>query len=188
MGRDLLKLGDGELFSLMSSDEKHSEEAFAELYTRYSPRVFAYCRRFMNTREEAEDVFQEIMVRFYQSRKQERDMTNIPAFILKIAHNICVNVKRRAKHYVSLEDFMTVQNDNRTDKDELLNLIKMALDLLSAEYREIFVLREYDGLSYADISDVIGIPITTVKIRLFRAKERVREILAPYLEEMSKTD
>jgi RNA polymerase sigma-70 factor, ECF subfamily len=186
MAKDYTEYSDDELFYLLKNEGRQAEEAFGELYNRLSPRIFAYCRRFLGNKEEAQDIFQETFVKFFQSGKQEREMTNVPAFALKIARNLCVNSKRKEKTAVSFEDYMVVKNENRTEQDELLNLIKMALDLLQPEYREMFILREYEGLSYTDIAEMTNIPLSTVKIRIFRAKQKIREILSPYLEDLSK--
>jgi len=185
MRKKLEEYGDAELFYLMQSDKSISERCFAELYNRLSPRIYAYCRRFLGDSEDAKDVFQETFVRFFQSSMQERDMTNLPAFVLKIARNLCVNAKRKEKPTVLLEDYMAVQDDNRNDRDELLNLIKMALELLPEDYKEAFILREYEGLSYSDIAEMTETPLSSVKIRIFRAKQRIREILQPYMSDLT---
>jgi len=181
-------LSDIELYGLMSTDEKTARKAFAELYIRYSTRLYAYCRRFLGNKEEAEDAYQEIFVKFFESRKQQRLMTNISAFIMRIAHNVCINLKRNERKIVSFDDYMSIQDDNRPEKDDLLNLIKSALELLQPEYREVFILREYDGMSYQEIGEVLNMNVSTVKIRIYRAKEKVREILQPYLAELSKLE
>jgi RNA polymerase sigma-70 factor (ECF subfamily) len=162
-----------------------ADKAFAELYNRHSSRIYAYCRRFLGNKEDAQDVFQETFMRFLDSTKHERVMTNVPAFMLKIARNLCVNIKRRDKNPVSFEEYM-VQDDTSDNNNELLKLIKMALEILPDEYKDIFVLREYDGLSYQDISDITELPLSTVKIRIYRAKQKIREILEPYLKEIEK--
>jgi RNA polymerase sigma-70 factor (ECF subfamily) len=59
---------------------------------------------------------------------------------------------------------------------------------LPDDLREMFILREYDGLSYLEIAEVTDSPINTVKVKLFRAKKRLREILAPYLADYSDFD
>jgi RNA polymerase sigma-70 factor (ECF subfamily) len=186
MKKNFDQLGDTELFYLLKSDKATSEKAFAELYARHSARLYAYCRRFLGDKDEAQDVFQETFVRFYQSGTQERLMTNVPAFLLKIARNLCVNSKRRDKNSIAFDDYMAVDDSARSDKSELLDLIKMAIDLLHPEYREIFILREYQGLSYSEIADLTEVSLATVKIRIFRAKQKIREILAPYLSDLSK--
>ncbi|MBI3258157.1 MAG: RNA polymerase sigma factor [Ignavibacteriae bacterium] len=70
------------------------------------------------------------------------------------------------------------------EQKELLDLIARSLELLSFEYREIFILREYDGLSYEEIAEVTGTTVTNAKTRAFRAKQKVKEILQPYLKDL----
>ncbi len=187
MDKAIEEHSDTELFYLMGEDKATADRAFEELYNRLSSRIYAYCRRFLTDKEEAKDVFQETFIRFYQSAAEQRDMTNVPAFLLKIARNLCVNCKRREKKAISFEDYMVVNFENKEENDELLNLIKRALDLLPDNYREVFVLREYDGLSYNDIADVTGASLSTIKIRLYRAKQKMRKILEPYLADISDT-
>ncbi len=177
---------DIELYNLLDSEKKTSDRAFAELYNRLSPRVYAYCRRFLGNKEEAQDVFQEVFVRFFNSTKQKREMTNVPAFILRIARNLCVNAKRNERVNISYEDYMYIHDDDRDEKDELLNLIKKAIDLLPEDYREVFILREYDGMTYNDIAEITGESLSNVKVRIYRAKQKIREILQPYMKEMEK--
>ncbi len=188
MNKKFEHLDDEELFYLLKKKGEVAEKAFAELYQRHSPRVFAYCRRFLGNREEAQDVFQETFIRFFNSAKNDREMTNIPGFLLRIARNLCVNTKRRTKNHLQFEDYMAGESGHRHEKDELLNLIKMAIDLLPDDYKDVFILREYDGLSYADIAEIIDEPMTTVKIRIHRAKQKIREILAPYLADLSDNE
>lgn len=183
MSSELEKIGDIELYYRLDKDKETAGVAFAELYSRYSSRVFAYCRRFLGNKDDAKDIFQETFVRFFQSAQQDREMTNVPAFLLKIARNLCVNHKRKLKEVVSFEDYMT-SDSGTEDQDELLKLIKMALELLTPEYKDLFILREYNGLSYNEIAEITGLSLSTVKIRLFRAKLKIREILQPYLADL----
>ncbi len=186
MNDNLTQYSDAELYYLMQSDEKLKERVFSELYNRLSPRIYAYCRRFIGNKEEAEDIFQETFERFYQSKSKDREMTNVQAFVLRIARNLCVNFKRHETTGVSFEDYMFVRNEDRNEKDELLNLIKMALDLLEPDYREVFILREYEGLSYNEIADLTNSSLANVKVRIHRAKQQIREILSPYLADLEK--
>jgi len=186
MSKKIEQMEDEELFALLCQEKDTAEKAFSELYARYSPRVFAYCRRFLSNKEEAQDVFQEAFVRFYQSASENRVMTNVPGFLLRITRNLCVNEIRRNRNNVTFEEYMVTEDNDISDKDELLSLIKRALDLLSPEYREAFILREYEGLSYAEIAEMIGESLSNVKIRIYRAKQKIREILAPYLADISK--
>lgn len=187
MNKSLAHASDSELYAALKSEKSVSEPAFAELYARYSPRIFAYCRRILGDRERAQDAFQDTFVRFYKSAQQERDMTNVPAYLLRIARNICLNLQRSNKATTTLEEYhVPYTEDIPHEKKELLSLITTALDLLQQEYKEAFVLREYEGLSYQEIAELTDTPLSTVKIRIFRAKQKIREILAPYLEDLEK--
>jgi RNA polymerase sigma-70 factor (ECF subfamily) len=184
---NLEKYDDVRLFEMLSFGGSESEKAFMELYRRYSGRIFAYCRRFLGNREDALDVFQDTFIRFFESAKQERTMTNVPAFLLRIARNLCLNFKRQSRKMTTIEDYMQYETyENNSSRDELMELIKIALAELPDDYREAFILREYEGMTYNEISEFLGISLALVKIRIFRAKQKIREILAPYISELSK--
>lgn len=177
---------DAELFYRLSESKETAEAAFAELYARYGGRVFAYCLRFLGQRDEAQDVYQETFIRFYESAQQKREMTNVPGYLLKIARNLCLNCRRNKKQTVEFDDYQSLVHPSSTEKTEFLQLITTALDMLPDDYREVFVLREYEGLSYAEIAEIVGASLSNVKVRIFRAKQKIREILAPYIAEFSE--
>ena len=188
--KNIEEYSDDQLFEFVKSKKGLHEVAFSELYKRHSPRVFAYCKRYVGSREEAKDVFQETFISFYKSAEQDREMTNVPAFILRIARNLCINHlkdKKKVSPHVSYEDFMAYNEEKRYEgEDELLDLINTALDTLPEKYKEMFILREYDGLSYTDIAQVTDENITNVKVRIHRARQKIREVLEPYIKELHK--
>lgn len=181
---------DSDLYAQLSGEKSAAEAAFAEIYARYATRVFAYCRRFLGSYERSQDAFQETFIKFYKTAYQDRPMTNVVGFLFKIARNTCLNHQRinsREQHPVQFaEEFHAPSAAYSHENQELLKLITMALDLLPEQYREVFVLREYDGLPYEEIAEITATSLTNVKVRVFRAKQQIREILAPYLEELSK--
>jgi len=186
MATDYSEYDDASLFAMMRPGMAKREDAFAELYSRYSSRVYAYCMRFLSNQQEAQDIFQEAFVKFYQSAEQDREMTNVPAFLLRIARNLCVNSVRAARPTTSFEEYMGGFDSYNSDKDELLGLIKGALELLPEDYREVFVLREYDGMSYQDIADITDTNINNIKVKIYRSKQKIRDILQPYLKDLEK--
>lgn len=179
-------MSDDELFKLMNDKKEIAEKAFSELYNRYSGKIYSYCRRFLGDISLAKDIFQDTFLKFYNISKEEKEMPNVSAYLLTIAHNLCINAKKREKSHYEIEDYMVTTIDTRHENDELLDLIHHAMELLPDEYKEVFILREYQGLSYQETSEILHIPPTTVKIRLFRARNKIREILAPYLADLSK--
>lgn len=181
------KMSDIELYAELKLEKPSSEKAFAELYARYSPRIFAYCRRILGDYDRAQDAFQETFVKFFNSAQQEREMTNVPAYLLRIARNLCLNMQRSNKGQISLEEYhLPLSYDMSHDKKELLSLITEAMETLPLDYKEAFILREYEGLSYQEIADMTESSLSTVKIRIYRAKQKIRDILAPYIADISK--
>jgi RNA polymerase sigma-70 factor (ECF subfamily) len=125
-------------------------------------------------------------VKLFDAGRQGRSIDNFPAYLMTIARNLCLSHRARSKRqYVQVEDFHLTVRDVPYEQKELLQLIQMALELLPEDYREAFVLREYNGLAYNEISEVIGQSLDVVKVRIFRAKKKLREILAPYLEDLN---
>lgn len=186
MMRNLSGYTDTELVRLLRSEKQDSEAAFKELYSRYSSQVHAYCLRVTGNLQNAEDVFQETFIRFYQFVREDIPKTNIPGFLIKIARNLCLNEKRDKKAVtVPLDnfDFPNLESHSYENK-ELLDLINMALELLDFEFREAFVLREYNGMSYNDIAELCNVSVANAKSRVFRAKERIKAILQPYMKDL----
>jgi RNA polymerase sigma-70 factor (ECF subfamily) len=183
-------LSDAELYVRMCDSERYSkrerDEAFTELYYRHSARIYAYCRRIMGDDELAKDAFQEAFMRFYSSADPSRTMTNLPAYLLRIARNVCLNLKRNARPTIELEDYHHVTSIHPYENDELAELLSHALDLLPIEYREAFVLHEYEGLTYPEIEAITGVSADVVKVRTFRARQKLRKILAPYFSDRTE--
>lgn len=184
----LNEYNDKELYLMLTEDRRVAEKAFAELYSRHSSRIYAFCRKFIGSKEEAQDIFQETFIRFHQSADKKKDMSNVPAYLLTIARNLCLNHARREKPSVPFEEHMYEDRDDTNEKNELLSILNTAIDLLPEEFKEVFILREYDGLSYAEIAEITGEKLATVKIRIHRAKQRIKEIVSPYLEDGTKIE
>lgn len=182
--RSFSKYSDSELAKIISKKDKNAEFAFLEIYQRYASQVHSYCYRILNDEATAEDIFQETFIKFYQNIKPDNQITNIPAFLIKIARNLCLNHKRDTPQTLNIDDFeFSVEPNQDYEKKELLDLITLALDLLSFEFREAFILKEYDGLQYDEIANICGITVQNAKSRVFRAKQQIKKILAPYLKE-----
>lgn len=176
---------DLELFQALAGDEPVAQAALTRLYRRYSQRIYTYCRKITADNQVAEDLLQETFVKLYDSGRQARPVENVPAYLMTIARNLCLSHRARShRQFVPVEDFHLVSRDMPYEQKELLQLIQASLELLPDDYREAFVLREYNGLSYNEIAEVIGQSLDVVKVRIFRAKKRLREILAPYLEDL----
>lgn len=182
----LSEYSDSNLYALLRTEA--AEGAFGELYARYSPIVYSYCLRVMSDRDKAYDIFQDTFMRFYQSAERHPTLDNVKGYLLTIARNLCLNEKKRASSQtVEFDENLYDPGVSRqAERKEMLKLIEMALELLPNDMREAFVLREYQGLSYKEMTVVLDIKLETAKVRVFRARQKIKDILQPYMKEMKQ--
>ncbi len=172
---------DEELLALLAEGKK---EAFTEIYARYRGRIYAYILRMIGDRDRADDIFQETFTRLYRScLNSDQKVLRASSYIFTTARNRCLNAIRDRKNTTDVEDYHQIVYQPSFENVELAELVKTSLELLPDHYREAFVLREYDGLSYQEIAEITGQSLPSVKIHIFRAKKKLREILTPYLVE-----
>lgn len=185
MGTNYKDISDEALYYMLCGPKAESKKAFEELYRRYSTNIYTYCRKVLNNDPIAEDIFQETFTRLYESANTSRKMTNVPGYLIKIARNLCLNEKsKKYNDTVPLENLQLPHYDTSYDKKQLNELLQIALDSLPKKYREVLVLREFLDMSYQDIADTLETTMPIVRIRIYRAKSKIRELLAPYFEEM----
>ena len=170
----------GEDTSRRAEGNHHAREAFTKIYLRYRERVYAYALRVLSNPEDAEDLFQEVFFRVYDRANSFAEERSLGGWIFTIAHNLCMNKIRDRKPQDTLEDASLFVEPAPDFGEDWQALIAHAMSLLPVEYREIIILREYEGLSYTEITDILHTSIPSVKSRLYRAKGRLRELLAPY--------
>lgn len=185
MQSKLSGLTDSELILMLSRGKKEAEAGFTELYNRNSGMVHAYCLRVLDNAEAAEDIFQETFIRFFQNASADRPNLNVAGFLITIARNLCLNYKRDKKSTVSIDQAeYLVQDFQSYEQKELLDLITHSLELLDDDLREAFVLREYGGMHYDEIGSTLNITVVNAKSRVFRAKQKIKLILQPYLKDL----
>src|SRR5712691_2417136 len=166
------------------------ESSFEELVRRYQRPIAAYVYRMVGDYDAALDLTQEVFIKVYNSLNRYRSEFKFSTWIYKIAHNAAIDHLRR--HAVR-EQALTgsVDGDRReiaiesrrltpeqeSERRERRSEIESVVQLLPAAYRELIALRHSHDLSYDEIADVTGLPLGTVKNRLFRAREAMRELL-----------
>lgn len=189
MAEDIKNTPDEELYNRLRQQNKVAKPAFDELYRRYSTNIYTYCKKVLNNQPMAEDIFQETFTRFYESAQQKRKMTNVSGYLIKIARNLCLNEKaRKYNDNVPLENLQMPHFDNSYGDKQLNELLQTAIDALPKKYREVIVLKEFMDMSYKEIAQALDSTLPIVRIRIYRAKNKLREILAPYLEEIKNLD
>ncbi len=186
----LAKLGtlaDGELVSTAVAGR---EASFEELVRRYQRPIASYVYRMVGDYDAALDLTQEVFIKVYNSLARYRSEFKFSTWIYKIAHNAAIDHLRR---YSVREQILNAESDStrpdvavesrrltpeqESEREERRSEIESVVQTLPAAYRELIVLRHSHDLSYDEIAEVTGLPLGTVKNRLFRAREAMRDLL-----------
>jgi RNA polymerase sigma-70 factor (ECF subfamily) len=178
---------DKELCEALRKSGESRELAFAELYRRYASRIYQYARRILNRDMEAEDILQETFIKFLNILEKETVIENVPAYLLRIARNLSLRSGSKRQVTVPIEDYHAIFEEAPMEAEETSKILQMSLELLPKDQREALVLQVYGGLSYLEIADVMGVPMTTVRNWIVRAKDKMRKIVAPYFQERGET-
>lgn len=180
-------LSDQQLYDLLSSSsESDRNSAFEEIYHRHSGRLYAYCLKILGDAAAAQDACQDVFVLFWRAVQPNRIMTNLPAYLLRIARNVALRIKQQQESHpmVSLDEAHITEIEpstaSKSEQAELAQLVSMALELLPSHYREAIVLQCYNGLSYREVADMLNVPLSTARNWIVRAKAQLRKILEPY--------
>ena len=165
------------------------EGSFEELVRRYQRPISAYVYRMVGDYEAALDVTQEIFIKVYGSLSRYRPEFKFSTWIYKIAHNSAVDHLRRTTgrerslvngtegdQYDMPIESGRLSPEQESEREERRVEIETVVKSLPAAYRELIVLRHSQDLTYEEIVDVTGLPLGTVKNRLFRAREMMRQI------------
>jgi len=168
------------------------EDGFEELVRRYQRPIVAYVYRMVGDYDAALDLTQEVFIRVYNSLGRYRAEFKFSTWIYRIAHNAAIDHLRRVG--ASRTEEMTVEGEGgdsfekplaskapspeqETERGERRAEIEEVVGQLPHAYRELIVLRHSHDLSYDEIAEVTGLPLGTVKNRIFRAREAMRELL-----------
>ena len=171
------------------------EEAFGILVRRYQRRLTAFLGQLVGDLELARELSQEAFVRAWSALERFDPRYRFSTWLFRIAHNLGIDqLRRRRLQTVSLyrtdsegDEVEVVVPD--ADKDPLGHLenhalaseLRQVIDGLRPEYRELILLRHFAGLSYQEIAEFKGMPLGTVKNKLFRAHSVLRKALAVFL-------
>jgi RNA polymerase sigma-70 factor (ECF subfamily) len=186
---------------LMQRFRRGEAAAFRALVTRHQDRVFNFVLRQVRHPETARELVQETFLRVVKNADSFRSEARFTTWIFTIARNLCVDAQRRQKHRntVALDaplrsgeaDGATMLDmvkddqpgaDSRLQDRRFSTALRGALDALPAEQREVFLMRELEGLKFREIADVVGVPENTIKSRMRYALEALRNHLAAFGE------
>ena len=163
--------------------------AFGELVRRYESKVAATVFGMLGHCDEADDIGQETFIRFYQALKKFRGDSTIGTYITRIAINLSLNeLRRRERRRIFFERMdpgkreEVPATDHDTDQFEQKEIVRRAMETLSAKFRAVVTLRLVEGYSTEETAQILQIPVGTVLSRLRRAQRKLRSVLLHYKE------
>jgi RNA polymerase sigma-70 factor (ECF subfamily) len=176
---------------LVASSLAGDRSAFDLLVLRWDRKIQGAIYRLIGSEEEARDLCQEAFLKAYRGLGAFKGEARFSSWLYQIALNLCRDRmrRRRGRTLVSLdaldaEGLPSVLREEATahelvEAKDLQRRVKAAVLALPDEQREVIVLKEYEGLTFQEIADVLALPVSTVKTRLYRGLDKLRERLSP---------
>jgi RNA polymerase sigma-70 factor, ECF subfamily len=170
-----------------------SSAAFDELVLRYRDKVVRLVASVVGFRVDIEDIVQDIFVKVYLSLERFRGDASFSTYLYTTAVNRCRDELRRGKlrRFFSFDDWFGndsmahphSENAQQIDADERRDAVRAAMKRLPADTQMLLYLREIEELSYKELADVFKVEMGTIKSRLARARDRLRDELLPYMRD-----
>ena len=187
-------------FELIQAINSGQYDRFPDLVKRYEQKLYNFCLRMCGEPADAEDTVQETFINVFKYLKDFRYETKFKNWLYRIATSICIKRRRKSKfapeRELSLDEFYPQEESEPAiqvpnwalmplDKllnNELLDQINQAVFSLPEKYRLVIVLRDIEGFSTAETSQILNLSPTNVKVRLHRARLFLRDRLKGYFE------
>lgn len=176
-------------YQLLRRFAEGDEKAFLEIYDTYSKKLLQYTYRCMGDWQEAEDIVQEVFVQVMKDASTFEPRASLSTWIYRIATFMCLKRHRDRgirRRIIDRESAAGTFEKPVADEDgarssevaEQVAAIRKIVETLPSDQKTAFVLREYDGKSYEEIGKITDSEIGTVKSRIFRARQAIREVMA----------
>lgn len=159
-----------------------------QLFDVYHDRIYRYVLRMVKNPAEAEDLTQDTFLRAYRGHESLRDPQAVRGWLYRIATHACLDRLRQRKPQVSIDSEEGADRVNAvvtkspsgleiTERKETSACVQRCLDFLPDSYRAVILLHEAHSLTAAEIAELLGVTVTTVKIRLHRARRKLQRIM-----------
>lgn len=165
----------------------------SEIYDRYSSRIYNFAYRFLRNAEAAEDAMQDVFMKMLKRAHQYNGESKLSTWLFSITANHCVDFLRKIENKISKETEEVLYDlpgpselapDKRLEQQDAEKQVEELLGILTPDQREAILLSRYQGMSYAEIAQVVGCSEGAVKTRIFRGMEAMkRSLLANRNEE-----
>lgn len=173
--------------------QKGDIESFGILVERYEEKMKRYFQKFLSQREDIEDLIQTVFLKSFENIQSFNTKKKFSSWLYTIAHNELVNFLKRKKKMplslIELDTFLpaslkddSLRKDFDFDFREKKEILEKAITELEIKYKEPLFLFYFENLSYGEISEILKIPVSTVGVRIKRAKEKIKNLLKKHYE------
>ncbi len=165
-------------------------QAYDLLVRRYKDQLLNFVYRFVGNRTDAEDIVQETFLRVYKNKHMYKEIAKFSTWVYTIAGNLAkTELRRRKRHKIfSVSNFVNEERDydipdrehspeKKVDSTIQEDIIQKAIEKLPPKFREVIILRDIQGFAYEEISQILDIPLGTVKSRVNRGRLKLQEDL-----------
>ena len=185
----ILKLDDD--FTLVKRFIDGEESAFNQLVVRHKERVRSIIYTTVNHTDYIDDIAQDVFVKVYRNLNRFRFESQFSTWVYRITINKCKDHLRKIKvrkMFTPLMDYIDKadQFKNETEESNTSELVRNAISKLPEKLKMPLLLKDIEGFSYQEIAESVQCEIGTVKSRIFRAREKLKEFLMPYKTEIFK--
>lgn len=166
--------------------------AFEKLMRMHEGKMYAVALRMCASREDAQDCMQEAMIRAYRAIENFRFQSSFSTWIYRITMNTCLDELRRRKvrQATSLDALLDAgwapsggeSPEGHAMEQDRKRALEQAIRTLPEDMRAAIVLRDIQGYSYDEIADILSVNVGTIKSRISRGREKLREILSEHTE------
>ncbi len=183
---------------LIINAQQGNIEAFESLIYKYDKNVLSLALKYVNNRDDAKDIYQEVFLRVFKGLKKFQFKSEFSTWLFRITTNVCLthSSKTRKKKFVSInEENSDDENSNEilqlpdeenstpdklAEKSEIKKVVNEAMETLSPKQKMIFTLKHYEGYKIREIAEIMEIGEGTVKKTLFEAVHKMRDQLQNY--------
>lgn len=168
---------------LIEKSINKDQKAFESLISMYESKIYNMCFYLLKNREDAADASQEVCIKIYKSINKFKGDSKFSTWIYRITYNTCLDHIKKRKDELSFEEVistdgpLTSKTEGIIEARELKFELKRCILKLNNDFKTVIILRDIDGLSYLEISEILNIEVGTVKSRLNRAREALKNEL-----------
>jgi RNA polymerase sigma-70 factor (ECF subfamily) len=164
---------------------------FTILFNKYKKRIYNYALKMLNDKMRADDIVQDVFIKLFENLNNIHNKQSIQFWLFKTARNEMMAFLRNTKNKKFITEAVDIDEveigsevslEDEIENKELNKLILSELENMSEDFREVFVLKEYSGLSYKEIASLLEIDEDLVKSRLYKARQKLINKISKILQ------